>query len=106
METRNIAPLAAPNAMWDPMAIWANLMDLPRQQCAAATHAACAVFSGFEAMRRIQEKAAHEALKHYTDAAGRLEKGCAPADVLTPERLHDVFGVKARIAPGLSIELP
>jgi len=37
---------------------------------------------------------------------GRLQAFGPPAEVLTPERLRDVFGVKARIAPGLSIELP
>jgi hypothetical protein len=83
MDTRNAAPLAAQNAMWDPVALWATVLDLPRQQCAVATHAACAMFSGFEAMRRIQEKAAHEALQHYSSAAHRLEGRCAPLDVLS-----------------------
>ena len=83
MESRKAAPLAAQNAMLDPVALWANVLDLPRQQWATATHAACALFSGWESIRRIQEKAAHAALKHYTDAAGRLGTGCAPLDVLS-----------------------
>jgi hypothetical protein len=83
MESRKAAALAVRNPAWDPLALWANALDLPRQQCAAATHAACAMFSGFEAMRRIQEKAAHEALEQYSSAAQRLEGHCAPLDVLS-----------------------
>jgi hypothetical protein len=83
MDTRKAAPLPAHSALWDPMALWANVLDLPRQQSAAATHAACAMFIGFEAMRRIQEMAAHEALQHYSDAAQRLERSCAPMEVLS-----------------------
>lgn len=37
---------------------------------------------------------------------GRLRAAGKPDDVLTPELLHEVFGVRARTAPGLSIELP
>lgn len=37
---------------------------------------------------------------------GRLRAAGKPEDVLTPELLHEVFGVRARTAPGLSIELP
>jgi len=50
-------------------------------------------------------------LAHAFDAVavmqeGRLRAFGRPAEVMTPEMLHDVFGVKARIAPGLNIELP
>jgi iron complex transport system ATP-binding protein len=37
---------------------------------------------------------------------GRLRAAGPPAEVLTPELLHEVFGVKARTAPGLLLELP
>jgi iron complex transport system ATP-binding protein len=37
---------------------------------------------------------------------GRLRAAGKPDDVLTPELLREVFGVRARTAPGLSIELP
>ena len=62
METRKPAPAKAQNATCDPLALWSTVLDLPRQQSVAATHAACALFGGFEAMRKIQEKAAHAAL--------------------------------------------
>lgn len=38
--------------------------------------------------------------------AGRLRAAGSPAEVLTPELLLDVFGVKSRTAPGLVLELP
>lgn len=37
---------------------------------------------------------------------GRLRVFGRPEEVLTPELLHEVFGVKVRQAPGLIIELP
>lgn len=37
---------------------------------------------------------------------GGLRAAGKPDDVLTPELLREVFGVRARTAPGLSIELP
>ena len=74
---------SAVNALFDPMALWSTLLDLPRQQSEAATHAACAMISGFGAMQKIQEKAARDALKHYSDATQRLHRQCAPIDVLS-----------------------
>ena len=37
---------------------------------------------------------------------GRLRAAGPPAEVLTPELFAEVFGVRARQAPGLSLELP
>ena len=37
---------------------------------------------------------------------GRLRAIGTPDEVLTPELLLEVFGVKARTTPGLSLELP
>lgn len=37
---------------------------------------------------------------------GRLRAAGKPADVLTPDLLLDVFGVRARELPGLTLELP
>jgi hypothetical protein len=98
MESRKAARTAAQPARWEPLALWSNLLDLPRQQSAAAAHAARAIFSGFEAIRKIQEKAAHRALKHYTDAAGRLQGRCAPADVLSVQMELAQFDVGAAMA--------
>ena len=98
METRKPAPAKAQNATCDPLALWSTVLDLPRQQSVAATHAACALFGGFEAMRKIQEKAAHAALGHYTDAAHRLEKHCAPLDVLSVQMELARFDAEAAAA--------
>jgi hypothetical protein len=57
-------------------------LDLPRQQMTVATESACAMFHGFEAMRHIQEKAAHDALTHYSNAAQRLREASDPAQLL------------------------
>ncbi|MGZ5269672.1 MAG: phasin family protein [Ramlibacter sp.] len=56
--------------------------DLPRQQMAACTHAACALFRGYEAIRRIQQKAAHQALAHHQAIATRLKEPCPPMELL------------------------
>ncbi len=53
---------------------WSTAGDLPRQQLSAATETACAMFRGFEAMRRIQEQAAHEALEHYARATALIRQ--------------------------------
>jgi len=38
--------------------------------------------------------------------AGRLRAAGPPAAVLTPDLLHEVFGVRARTTEGLTLELP
>jgi hypothetical protein len=98
METRTTAPATAQDALGDPLALWTTLLDLPRQQSAMATHAACAMFSGFEALRRIQEQAAHAALQHYQHAAQRLDRQCAPVDVLSVQMDLARFDAEAAAA--------
>lgn len=56
--------------------------DFGRQQAVVATESACAVFRGFEAIRKIQEDAAHQASERHSQAASRLRGNCSPADVL------------------------
>jgi hypothetical protein len=62
---------AAPAAAL-PETAWNAASDLPRQQMTLAAESACAMFRGFEAMRRIQERAAHEALEHYSRAVEQI----------------------------------
>lgn len=60
-----------------------NLMaDLGRQQMAVATEAACAMFRGFEAMRKVQEQAAHDAAQRHALAAHKLQQPCDAAELL------------------------
>ncbi|RZJ04080.1 MAG: hypothetical protein EOO54_25480 [Haliea sp.] len=58
------------------------MSDLPRQQMAMATQATCAMFRGFEAMRKTQEQAAHRALTRHAAVAEKLQQPCSPADLL------------------------
>jgi Phasin protein len=58
------------------------LTDLSRQQLALATESACALFRGSEAMRQIQQQAAHQALERHQDAMQKLSGPCEPADLL------------------------
>lgn len=60
----------------------APLGDLPRQQLAAGTQAACALFRGFESIRKVQQKAAHQALAHHQALADKLKEPCHPMDLL------------------------
>lgn len=62
-----------------PADAWRAASDVPRQQMSLATESACAMFRGFESMRKIQEHAAHEALQHYSDAADKLRQAGEPA---------------------------
>ena len=76
---------------WD----WA---DLNRQQMAAASEGASALFRGFEAMRRIQEQAAHAAAERHAVAAGKLRESGNPTDlaVLQAEVLREDLASVAR----------
>jgi len=79
---RRATPIVT-QAAWDPFAVWSAVQDLPRQQSAVASHAACAMFSGFEAMRGIQERAARQALEQHSEAVERLKGHCGPLEVFS-----------------------
>lgn len=68
------APSAAP--AWN----WAA--DLGRQQAAVIAESTNAWFRGFEAMRKIQQQAAHQASQRHAAALERLRKQDRPADLL------------------------
>lgn len=61
---------------------WNLLADLGRQQFALATENASALFRGSEAVRKIQQEAAHEALLRHEAVAQKLRAGCEPGDLL------------------------
>ena len=56
--------------------------DVPRQQMAAAAQANCALFRGFETIRGIQQKTAHQALVHRRAIAEKLREPCHPMDLV------------------------
>lgn len=70
------APAASPNEA----ASWNFLTDLGRQQLSVATDASCAMLRGFEAMRKIQQQAAHHASTRHEAVAQKLHNPCEPAD--------------------------
>lgn len=74
-------PRAAPAR--EAPAPWNFLADLSRQQLSVATDASCAMFRGFEAMRNIQQQAAHDASARHEAAAQKLHGStCQPADLM------------------------
>ena len=61
---------------------WDILIDLSRQQLTMANESASAIFRGAEAMRKIQQSAAHEASVHHETAADQLHRPCQANDLL------------------------
>ena len=62
--------------------VFNTVMDFGRQQAIVATESACALFRGFEAMRKIQGEAAHQAAQRHAEAAQKLRGSCQPADLM------------------------
>jgi hypothetical protein len=77
---RRQAPAKAAAAVPAPVA-WDWATDFNRQQVAAASQGACALFRGFEVIRRIQEQAAHAAAERHAQAAEQLRGPASPGDV-------------------------
>ncbi len=75
------APARPPEA--NPFPALDILADLGRQQMSVAADASCALLRGFEAMRQIQQKAAHDASVRHEAVSEQLHKGCAPADLMS-----------------------
>jgi hypothetical protein len=59
--------------------------DLSRQPLAMLTEIACALFHSSEAMRKIQQQAAHHALLRHETAMRKLHAACTPTDLLDIE---------------------
>jgi hypothetical protein len=81
-KTSRAAAPAKPGVAGNSPVLGNFLVELGRQQLAVATDAACALFRGSEAMRAIQQQAAHEASSRHQAAAQKLHGSCAPADLL------------------------
>lgn len=61
---------------------WNLLADLGRHQLILATESACALFRGSEAMRKIQQQAAHDASSHHEAIAQQLRSQSGSSDLL------------------------
>ena len=80
IKTAKTAP--ANDALAHIAAPWSLFADFSRQQMSVAADASCAMFRGFEAMRKVQQQAAHTAAQRHEAVAQRLHAGCAPADLM------------------------
>ncbi len=81
MTSRNSPSSSADDAQaaaWTPMNI---LADLPRKQLELMARSATAVFRGSEAMRKVQQQAAHRATLHHEEAAQKLHGPCDISEV-------------------------
>ena len=65
-----------------PSSPWGMFADLGRKQLAMATESASAMFRGSEAMRKIQQAAAHQASARHQAAEQKLHGDCTPADLM------------------------
>ena len=79
MSTRKPSAVASHSTPGIDLATW---NDLPRQQMAATAQACCAMFRGFETIRRVQQKTAHQALAHRQAIAEKLKEPCHPLDLV------------------------
>jgi hypothetical protein len=61
---------------------WALFADLGRQQLVTGMQGACALFRGFEAMRQVQQQAAHASARQYGAAVQKLQGPCTPQQLL------------------------
>jgi hypothetical protein len=82
MNANTIKTAPARAAFATAAAPWNFIADLGRQQMSVAADASCALFRGFEAIRKIQQQAAHTAAQRHEAVAQRLHGGCAPADLM------------------------
>jgi hypothetical protein len=64
-------------------ASWGLLPDLGRQQLAVFTEIASTLFRSSEAMRKIQQQAAHHASLRHEAATKKLRASCTPTDLLS-----------------------
>src|SRR5512133_1005858 len=78
MSTRKKA--AAPVAARQPFTPLDFAADFARQQLSVVNEANCALFRGFEAMREIQQQAAHDAAVRHEAAAQQLRNPGAPME--------------------------
>ena len=78
MSTRKKA--AAPKAARPPFTPLDFVTDFARQQLSVVNEANCALFRGFEAMREIQQRVAHDAAVRHEAAAQQLRNPGAPME--------------------------
>ena len=76
---------------WAPMNVFA---DLPRRQLEMMSRTAAALYRGSEAMRKIQQQAAHRASAQHDQAAERLRTSSEFGDLLAVQAELLRFGLQ------------
>ncbi len=62
---------------------WDFFADLGRQQMSVAAEASNALMRGFDAMRKLQEQAAHDAAERHAAVARKLQGASQPFELMT-----------------------
>lgn len=76
------SPASAGQACGSELASWSLLPDFSRQQLAMVTEIACTLFRSSEAMRKIQQEAAHHASLRHEAAMQKLRANCTPVELV------------------------
>ncbi|MDO8455400.1 MAG: phasin family protein [Burkholderiaceae bacterium] len=82
MTSKTSRPTSTYEAHGQDLTPWSFLADLSRQQLSFATESVSAIFRSSEAMRKVQQQAAHQASEHYAAAAQKLRGASQPADLM------------------------
>jgi hypothetical protein len=82
MTSKTSRPASSHEVQGNGLTPWSFLADLSRQQMSFATEGACALFRSSEAIRQVQQQAAHHASEQYAAAAQKLRGATQPAELL------------------------
>ena len=85
MTTKTPPPASSHGAQAADFAPWNLLANLGRLQFALAADSASAMFRGAEAIRKVQQQAAHQAAAHHESAAQRLRNPRERGELLAIE---------------------
>ena len=95
MSTKTSRAASSSEAVFPVSAPWNMLGDLGCQQMILATEIASAVFRGSEAMRKIQQQAAHDASLQHDAIAQKLRNQSGPSDLLAIQAEMMRFGLQS-----------
>lgn len=82
MTAKTSRPTSTHEVHGNNLAPWSFLADLSRQQMSFITEGACALFRSSEAIRQVQQQAAHHASEQYAAATQKLRGATQPAEML------------------------
>ena len=85
MSTKTPPPASSREAKTAELVPWNLFANLGRLQLALMADSASAMFRGAEAIRKVQQQAAHQASVHHESAAHKLRDPREPAELLAIE---------------------